>query len=201
MENQSNETTGKRMVAQVEVETFSKQITGANILSVEVGTTGIMGGDTGHGGRTFLRIADEGSTDIFVETENDDAWHTHSVSMSLGGDSELETFVEALEFAVTTLRNNMLPKSKTRKDQQRENFRLYLTDLVNLYKTTGKLKMMSALQSKYKVSAITKEQFFMIGLHKASSMPLVKLDISFCNKVYEYALSKGKIECPEYGRQ
>ncbi len=46
------------------INTFKKEIVSANILEVEVGTTGYMGGDTGHGGRTFFRIKDLASTDM-----------------------------------------------------------------------------------------------------------------------------------------
>ena len=49
-----------------EITTYTRDVVSANILEVEVGTTGYMGGDTGHGGRTYFRIKDEGGTDIGV---------------------------------------------------------------------------------------------------------------------------------------
>ena len=45
-----------------EITTYIRDVVSANILEVEAGTTGFMGGDTGHGGRTYFRIQDEGST-------------------------------------------------------------------------------------------------------------------------------------------
>jgi len=51
------------------IETFAQEIVSANIITVEVGTTGHCGGDSGHGGRTYLRIKDEASTDMRVKTE------------------------------------------------------------------------------------------------------------------------------------
>ena len=41
-----------------EITTYSRDVISANILEVEAGTTGYKGGDTGHGGRTYFRIAD-----------------------------------------------------------------------------------------------------------------------------------------------
>lgn len=49
-----------------EITTYTRDVVSANILEVEAGTTGYMGGDTGHGGRTYFRIKDEGGTDIGV---------------------------------------------------------------------------------------------------------------------------------------
>lgn len=189
---------GKKRVHGVDVTTYSKEIIGISGIKVEVGTTGFMGGNSSHGGRTFISIENLCCTDMLVETEElrDDS--TLKFDYYLGGDSELENIIEALEFAVTVLRNDMLPKSKNKKDQQRENFRQYLHELVGLYKETGKLRNMSSLQSRYKVSAVTQSQFFMLGLHKAAMKSVIDLSPEFCNKVYEYVLSKGKIEAPEY---
>lgn len=50
-----------RRVNGVDVETWEREIIDANILSVEAGTNGYQGGDTGHGGRTYIRISDEGA--------------------------------------------------------------------------------------------------------------------------------------------
>ena len=49
-----------------EITTYTRDVVSANILEVEAGTTGFMGGDTGHGGRTYFRIQDEGSTDMKI---------------------------------------------------------------------------------------------------------------------------------------
>ena len=51
-----------------EITTYTRDVVSANILEVEAGTTGFMGGDTGHGGRTYFRIQDEGSTDMKINT-------------------------------------------------------------------------------------------------------------------------------------
>ena len=51
-----------------EISTYTREVISANILEVEAGTTGYMGGDSGHGGRTYFRISDCGSTDMEVRT-------------------------------------------------------------------------------------------------------------------------------------
>jgi len=87
----------------VDVETWKREITHCNILEIEAGTTGFQGGDTGHGGRTYLRLKDLGSTDIKANVVKDNYGCTE-VTIELGGDAELETFIEALEFAVKVLK-------------------------------------------------------------------------------------------------
>lgn len=83
------------------IPTYSTEIVSANILEVEVGTTGYKGGDGGHGGRTYFRIHDLSSTDIR-------AWADYysGFEVTLGGDSELDTMIEALKFIVDVLEKN-----------------------------------------------------------------------------------------------
>ena len=81
------------------IETFSKQIISCNIITVEAGTTGRMGGDSGHGGRTYFRISDDASTDMNCNVNGESCGHACQIEIMFGGDCELETFIEALEFA------------------------------------------------------------------------------------------------------
>lgn len=85
-----------------EITTFTRDIYSCNILSVEAGTTGYMGGDSGHGGRTYFRIADEGCTDMRVRA-TEDKYGSQSVEVILGGDTELGTIITALKFIIRTL--------------------------------------------------------------------------------------------------
>ena len=78
------------------MKTYTTTITSANILEVEAGTTGPCGGDSGHGGRAILRIADMAGTDIDVTWDAD----KKELVIELGGDCELHTFTCALKFAV-----------------------------------------------------------------------------------------------------
>ncbi len=99
-------TNGKKRVNEIYVDTKKGEIVDANVLGVEVGTNGYMGGDTGHGSRTFIRIENLGGTDMNAQVVYDE--HTldaKSVTIKLGGDAELRTMIEALKFIVETLEN------------------------------------------------------------------------------------------------
>ena len=73
--------------------------TGAT-LEVEVGTTGSKGGDSGHGGRTFLRIGDLGGSDMRVKSESS------GVTLIFAGDAELENLIDGLLFAAEVLKQS-----------------------------------------------------------------------------------------------
>ena len=85
-----------------EITTYTRDVVSANILEVEAGTTGFMGGDTGHGGRTYFRIQDEGSTDMKVNTYVD-SYGCSGFEVFLGGDCELETMIRTLKFITKVL--------------------------------------------------------------------------------------------------
>ncbi len=84
-----------------EITTYSRDIVSANILEVEAGTTGYKGGDSGHGGRTYFRIADAASTDIQVHTIG--RYADEGFEVFLGGDCERETMIRALKFITQVL--------------------------------------------------------------------------------------------------
>lgn len=96
-------TNGIRKVNGMEIETWKREITDANILSVEAGTNGYQGGDTGHGNRTFIRIQNEGDTDLGARVLLDSLGYVDGVEIVLGGDAELSTIIEALKFATKVL--------------------------------------------------------------------------------------------------
>lgn len=85
-----------------ELTTYTREVVSCNILEVEAGTTGYMGGDTGHGGRTYFRIEDEGGTDMEVHTTVD-RYGCSRLEVILGGDCELETMIRALKFITKAL--------------------------------------------------------------------------------------------------
>jgi hypothetical protein len=85
-----------------EITTYTRDVVSANILQVEAGTTGYIGGDTGHGGRTYFRISDEASTDIHVAPFMD-RFGCNGFEVTLGGDCELETMIRALKFITKVL--------------------------------------------------------------------------------------------------
>jgi hypothetical protein len=77
----------------------------AALLEVEVGTTGLCGGDTGHGGRTYLRLEDEGGTDITVRPISSGTG-SGGVELVFGGDAELENLIAGLQFALHVLQES-----------------------------------------------------------------------------------------------
>lgn len=84
-----------------EITTYTRDVMSANILEVEAGTTGFMGGDTGHGGRTYFRIENSGGTDIQVRPI--ERYADEGFEVFLGGDCELETTIRALKFITKVL--------------------------------------------------------------------------------------------------
>lgn len=81
---------------------------GANFLRVEAGTNCPQGGDYGHGGRTHLKLTDEGSTAMEVSVDGEPLRFVDNIEIVLGGDSEGQMFVEALEFALDVIRAQRL---------------------------------------------------------------------------------------------
>lgn len=194
----AEDTQGKVVVNGVEVPTFKREFTSANIIEVEVGTTGYKGGDTGHGGHTYLSIKDCASTDMSVSV--DDYGSENKVVLQFGGDCEMETLIDGLEFAAKTLREMSGYKEPTNKERKQWSFREYLCDMVRLYHKKKSLAGMSELQKKHKVSAITKQQFFEFGLDEAANEQFCWLDPDWCNEVYDYILNREKkgLKVPKY---
>jgi hypothetical protein len=91
------------------VETRVKEFYSANMIKVEVGTTGFCDGDAGHGGRTYFSIIDLGCTAMSCQIfdgrreMNFDNFDNDGFGVVLGGDTELMTFLDALKFAVDVL--------------------------------------------------------------------------------------------------
>jgi hypothetical protein len=71
----------------------------ANILTVKVSDTGYQGGDAGHGCKVTLHLKDEGGTCMYVNGMRAD-----DVTIEMRGDTERETFLQALVFAVESIK-------------------------------------------------------------------------------------------------
>ena len=93
----------RRLKDGTEITTYSRDVVSCNILEVEAGTTGYMGGDTGHGGRTYFSIKDAACTDMDVRVLRDRFGGCTVFEVSLGGDCELETTIRALKFIAKVL--------------------------------------------------------------------------------------------------
>lgn len=94
---------GKRKIGGVKVNTKKMLFESFNAIEAEVGTTGYMGGDSGHGGRTYIRIDDKSYSDMTVNSGRD-LYGCSFVEIELGGDTELQTIIGALEFIVSELK-------------------------------------------------------------------------------------------------
>ena len=73
-----------------------------NTLGITVGTNGYQGGDSGHGGRTYICIQNLGSTDMDASVSNPSDVGP-KVEMILGGDSELDSIIDGLRWAAEKL--------------------------------------------------------------------------------------------------
>lgn len=66
----------------INVEVAEKEFDGLCILKASAGTTGRMGGDTGHGGRTYIKFENITSTDMNVSADGADFGNVDSVVFS-----------------------------------------------------------------------------------------------------------------------
>ena len=92
---------GSRVVGRKIVDTWRREIVDANILSVEAGTNGFRGGDSGC--CTYVRISDMGGTTMHPRIIDEGFGGAPTIEITLGGDSELETFITALKFIIKVL--------------------------------------------------------------------------------------------------
>lgn len=96
----------------IAIPTNIAELIGSNFLDVECGTTGHQGGDSQHGCRTYFRLTDRHKTDIRIRHNAQD-WTNEptQIEIAFGGDSELDIFIAALEFAADTLRKQTRTKN------------------------------------------------------------------------------------------
>ena len=199
---------GSVMVDGIEVATYGRVITSCNELGVEVGTTGLMGGDTGHGGRTYFKVYDSSCSDMrchavgysaaerrYVDVEINNA---RSVELIFGGDTELDTFCAALRIGYEVLSRESAGVDywePSAMELRQERFALYVNELCAHYRKTRGLKGMSDIRAKYHVTGLTQQQFFECDLHRDTGY----VERSFCDKVYAFILDTTKaIPAPKY---
>lgn len=85
------------------IVTYERDIWDANVLEAEAGTTGFMGGDAGHGGKTYFRIQDGVGTAINAIPLKGRNGESEGLEVLLSGDAELRTVITALKFIVSVL--------------------------------------------------------------------------------------------------
>lgn len=175
------------------VQIKSAEFVDACSMTVSVGTNGEHGGDAGHGCRTFLRIRNDSGAFMHCTLNDGERVYADDIIIDLGGDAELRTFVQSLNFAVENLGEKVAfmpyyePSEKQRKQ---ENFRTMLIELCKHFASTGSLRHMSEITRAYHVSKITKQQFFECGLHEIAKSEILDaiLTQEYCNSLYEYVL-------------
>ena len=86
----------------IELTTYQRLILDATSIEVEAGTTGLRGGDAGHGGRTYLRVKNDADTNMRVSVK-DTYRATEEFIIELAGDAELECAIKALKFMLKVL--------------------------------------------------------------------------------------------------
>jgi len=86
-----------------EIKTLSKEFCSANVISAKVGTNTPMGGDASHGGHTIFELKDLAGTEWYITVDGEEFKPT-TIKLELYGDTEADTFIEALEFAFETLK-------------------------------------------------------------------------------------------------
>ena len=85
------------------ITTYSRELESFAMMEIEAGTTGYKGGDSGHGGRTYFSIRDMGGTDISPKIIKSKDHEDIGIEITLGGDSELSSVIEALKFITQVL--------------------------------------------------------------------------------------------------
>ena len=76
---------------------------GYGILTVTAGTTGYCGGDSGHGGESFIKLNMEGGDlSASIDGRTTERGITDLV-ISVGGDWELDALIEGFRYAAETL--------------------------------------------------------------------------------------------------
>lgn len=83
-----------------------RTFTSACIVRCTVATNGYGGGDSGHGGCVVLSLENLASTDLEVAVDGKWVANAHEfgrVDLVFGGDCEIDTLVDALQFAAAEL--------------------------------------------------------------------------------------------------
>lgn len=96
---------GWRIMNKREVKT-AKRIQNANVISAQVGTNTPMRGDAGHEGHTIFELKNLASTSWQITIDNKNPIEPNRIKLELFGDTEANTFIEAIDFALETHKNN-----------------------------------------------------------------------------------------------
>lgn len=86
----------------IEMDMIQAEI-GCPALNVKVATNGKQGGDSGHGGRTWIQIVEEENFDLIETWTINASDGSQGIDMLVGGDWELESLIKAFRFIADEL--------------------------------------------------------------------------------------------------
>lgn len=167
-----------------EIQTKSIQIGGCGWLTVECGSNGYDGGDSGHGGKAVVCIdgGDDADFNVSVSKSNKYRDKDNCLEIRVGGDCEMENLADALLWMSRVLKSqlgNPLDRyvntdiddiGGQKAYNKYEKFYHYLCDLLSHYQWEKSLRNMSDYAKKHHCKGVTKEQFFQNGLHNKLSI-------------------------------
>jgi hypothetical protein len=91
-----------RTVGGTQINTLRTAFPNCCVLEVEAGTTGKRGGDSGHGGRTYIHLKDLASCDLAATVNPPgEGPNGKTITIIAGGDAELEVLKQALSSALS----------------------------------------------------------------------------------------------------
>jgi len=164
-----------RRIDGIEVMTNLEEFDSFNIIQVEAGTTGFKGGDSGHGCRTYFKIEDKASTDMrcrVISNGKDydfsEVFGASQIEIMFGGDTELESFIGALEFAANTLRKQA-ECGDTRADIMTQLQKASKTVLELSSKNKELIKDVDAMKEEVKASKAKTEEYYRL-MHKMENV-------------------------------
>jgi len=85
------------------VPMHAAEITDAGMIHVAAGSTGQQGGDSGHGGRTVVRIQGNGADIVFRLFGPVDDDNAGAMEIIASGDAELRMLARAMDYIASSL--------------------------------------------------------------------------------------------------
>lgn len=93
------------------MRTFVETFVSCNILTLKVQSTGLGGGDAGHGGMAIVELRDDASTCWEAIVRKDEGVvitkQPSMIAIKVQGDTEMKTLADALEAAARFLRQEL----------------------------------------------------------------------------------------------
>lgn len=94
----------KMIIGKVKIPLKEKEFVDCNIIKCAAGTTGWQKEGSKWDCKTYVEFSNEACTVMTARVEEDSDGYARRIGILLEGETELFTFIEALEFAARTLR-------------------------------------------------------------------------------------------------